>query len=233
MKIIFLFLTIVLGAQSITSQGGVAPGQLGNSSNVAILRDIVNSNDNYGRVVMNNDRKNNRYSLNLFDNNGMVQIYVKSGKAYKIANTNYDLVSQQLFSTIDTDQLFSFDVSTIDYIIKENKKFIFIENSARPLHEEIISTEDWKLLKGFDIVKKEAMTNPLTNEITKPAHYVMKEKYFLKSDTKYIELPNKEKKFVRIFSEKENDIKTFIKKNDLSVKAEGDLVRIVQYASTL
>lgn len=231
---IILTCLLFLNIPNLFAQGGSAPVSFTSQNNSSILRNLVNENDNYGRVVMGYNRSNDRYSIQLFDSEeGIVNIYTKDGKAYKIPEINYDLVTQQLFARLEDGKFFNFDVNNVDYFVKNNKKYVFVENAARPLHEEILVVKDVKLLKGFKILKKEAMTNPLTNEVTEPAHYVKDEVYFMKSNDGYIEVPKKEKKFVKMFDDKKDEIKDYIKSNDLSVKDENDLVRIIQYSSTL
>lgn len=204
-------------------------------NNAAYFDDLVAENNKFGRVVYANQRNDSAFkNLYLFDDTqGFIDIYTKDGKGFKVPNANFELMKQQLEVILDDGNIFTFDTSSIDYFVKNNKKYVFVDNVTRPLHEELMKTDKVILLKGYKIIKKEAMTNPLTNEVTKPAFYAKDEVYFLSIDSKVLEIPNRFNKFLNLFDDKSAEIKKYVNANDLSIDEDVDLKKIISYYNTL
>ncbi|MEQ6123804.1 hypothetical protein AAON49_06360 [Pseudotenacibaculum sp. MALMAid0570] len=62
----------------------------------------------------------------------------------------------------------------------------------------------------------------------------LKDKLYISLDNKNaVKLPTNKKKFLKLFNDKESKIKSFVKKNKLNIKNQGDIGKILSYYATL
>jgi len=204
--------------------------------NATLLKNTIYDNDKFGRVVYANDRyDDDAQDVFLFDEPEFVNIYTIDGKGYKVPKANYNLVAQQLQVDLEDGRIFNFDISNIKYFENKGHKYILLPNVTKKIREVVSYTGKLVLLKGFELTKKPAMTNPLTNQVTEPAKYVKNPIYYiqLQNGDKFIELSQKERKFAKDFPDHNEEINEFLERSRLSVKNEVDLIRIVNYYNTL
>ncbi|WP_053971525.1 hypothetical protein [Mangrovimonas sp. ST2L15] len=221
----FIYLTVLL----LTCQVGFA--QL---SNTAILENVLDENTKFGRFVNSRGESGSVKDAYLFDDtNGKVEIFTREGKAYSFKDVNFNLSKQELSVPLDGGKSFTFNNADIRYFQKGNRKFVFIPGQSKPLHEIVFKGEKGSLFKKFDLELKQAMTNPLTNEITKPAYYTKEEVLVLRRDNQVFELPSKKKRFLEAFGDDSSKIAKYIKSNNLSLKNSNDIIKVVEYYNTI
>jgi len=175
-------------------------------------------------------------SLYLFDtweNFGWIE---HDNKKYTLKDVNYNILMDQFEYKISNDSVFIFD-NNIDLIYLANKnfkKYYLDANTGHKYCEVLYEGSNYSLLKKYDVRLREAGPNPLmlkgnSNE------FVKSKKYYINNNVTNTLLPIKLKKnnIVALFSNKENDIKSYIKKNKISYKNENDLVKIFKYYDSL
>jgi len=232
-----LLLILLIAPLTLLAQGGSAPVLFTTPNNASYFENLISENQKFGRVVYSNDRYNDAVrDVFLFEEDvKYVNVYTKDGKGFKVPNANYNLVSQQLQVQLEDGKVFSFDTSNIKYFENGGRKYILLPNVPKKLHEVVSNTGKITLLKGFELTRKQAMTNPLTNEITEPAKFVKDPIYYIQTqkNDKLIKLSQKGRKFAKDFPDHNEEIKEFLDRSRLSVKDEDDLIRIINYYNTL
>jgi len=87
-----------------------------------------------------------------------------------------------------------------------------------------------KLHKKFTPAKK--ASSSITNDV--PAKFTDKPIYYLvNKEGKFFEFPKSKSKKLKVFGNKQKEIKEFVKKNKLDLNKEKDLLKTVQYYDTL
>ncbi|EDM43933.1 hypothetical protein SCB49_10097 [unidentified eubacterium SCB49] len=118
-------------------------------------------------------------------------------------------------------------------------KFILIpfENSdEKGDYYEILSHgATYDLYKKTNVRFVEPYIAKTSYEKNKPAKFIQSHVYYLSStsDKKLLELPTSNRKIIKLLGEKDKDIKSFIKSNDIDVSEEGDLIKIVKRYDSL
>ncbi|GGD83241.1 hypothetical protein [Planktosalinus lacus] len=90
--------------------------------------------------------------------------------------------------------------------------------------------EKYDLFKKYNkkyIPEQEAKTS-MTKD--RPAKFIDNPVYYIvRGDGKFIELPDKNRKFSKLFSGNENEINNYIKSKNLDLKNESDLLKVIAY----
>jgi len=128
------------------------------------------------------------------------------------------------------------DPNTLVKIFNDIYIFVPFEGSFEKGHYFSIITEE----NTFDLYKKSVVTykQPVYAKTTydrdRPGAFNKKDTYFLVTkDGKFYELPNSKSKIVKVMNQKGSEVKAFIKKNRLNLKAEKDLTKLVKYYNSL
>jgi hypothetical protein len=83
-----------------------------------------------------------------------------------------------------------------------------------------------KVKKDFTAAKK--ATTSITRDI--PAKFTDKPVYYLVTkEGKFYELPSSKKKKLKVFSENEKLVKSYVNSNNLDLNDEKDLIRVIKY----
>lgn len=137
------------------------------------------------------------------------------------------------FETSDSESSALLKSPEIDVRIG-NKVFVFVPYQGGVekggYFEVLRRGESYDLFKKYNkkYVPEQAATTSMTKD--RPAKFIDNPVYYIvRGDGKFIELPNKSKKFSRLFSGNEKDINNFIKTKNLDIKNEGDLIKVVSY----
>lgn len=110
----------------------------------------------------------------------------------------------------------------------ENLKYSFYKISAQ-------KGKAYLLTKEFIKLKPEVKAKS-NFDVPKPAKFERKKDvHFIKFSDKdiVVELPTRKSRFLKVFGKNANTIKSFIKKEKLSIKEEKDLIKIFEYYTTL
>lgn len=93
--------------------------------------------------------------------------------------------------------------------------------------------------KTYDLYKKTTATyrepqKARTNyERDSPPSFVKIVKYYLVENGTFLEMPNTKSKVLNMMSAKKDEVKTYIKKNNIDIDKEGDLIKLVTYFDSL
>ena len=66
-----------------------------------------------------------------------------------------------------------------------------------------------------------------------PAQFKREDVYYLVSNDKFYELPNKKNKLIDVFNAKESEVKKYIKSENLNIKEEADLIKVINYYNSI
>ncbi len=150
------------------------------------------------------------------------EIEIKKGSS----NINYVLNKKSKFSKI---QFISSKVSYEAHHYIENNK------NKHGYLAQLNPTGNYLLLKKQHITFIEAKPSKTGYDKETPAQFKKtKDKYFIKiSDDKIIELQKNKKDFAKLFPKHEKEILSYIKKQNINIKKEIDLIKLVKYINTL
>ena len=181
-----------------------------------------------GLWIKSSTIKNVKGSPYLFDNwINFATIYSSEGKMFRVRNINYDTKTDRFVAKVSLDSVYEFDSQYLKKIRLNNKVFTFIQSAnINSYFELIVNAKGKQILKKSRKIIKEGKRDPFTNA-TSADYYVLKEKYFFRSNEESIkELKLKKKSFLKLFGDESYLVKKIISKNNLSLKKDADLVKI-------
>ncbi len=119
-----------------------------------------------------------------------------------------------------------------------NRVFIFVPYQGGVekggYFEVLLEDDNYDLFKKHNkkyTPEKKAETS-ITRDI--PAKFTDQSTYFLvRTDGRFIELPSKNKQFVKAFLGKEKEMNQYLKENKLDTKEEKDIIRIVKHYNSI
>ena len=138
-------------------------------------------------------------------------------------------------------KIFNLDKNRADYTLK-----FHLLNKTYMLLETLDSKEEKEYLQVLSKNEKVSFYKKETSKYfpAKPASYAsvedapaqfraLKDKYYLGTDGQIERVTIKKKTFLKMFPEKKNEIKAFIKKNNTQFSNEQSVVKLVKYINTL
>jgi hypothetical protein len=155
-------------------------------------------------------------------------------KQYLLYNINLNIKTNNLESKV-RDSLFVFDGLNTDYLYINNRKFkrfYFAKNKRKTLFEVIYDCGDFMLLKDYKLEVRKGDIDPLMIKKTRYSYNTV-ETYYTKDDKGFVRLKLKKKSILGLLKNKKLEMKTFIKKNKLSVKRDEDLKKILKFYCNL
>jgi hypothetical protein len=157
-------------------------------------------------------------------------IETKSGKKYVMSNLNFDLDEEKFLSKLSKDSVYIYQ--NLSRVIINNRIF---KNIDGKFYQTLSDKGGVVLLKNFSGKLKNPVVNQMTNQIVKPAEYVKVEKYFIQKDGEdiLVRLRLKKSKILKALYDKQEEVKAFVSKNNLSYDNEIDVIKIVNYYNTL
>ncbi|MEW7293102.1 hypothetical protein [Aquimarina sp. 2304DJ70-9] len=129
-------------------------------------------------------------------------------------------------------KLFEILKSTTIHARIDGDYFYFCEfKTTRGLKREgyyvLVELNDkYRIYKRFTLDIKEPSKNTLT-QIAEPGVLKMITTYYVEEEGKIMELPMNKKDMLAIFSDKENELKEYLKKEKIRLRKEEDLIRLV------
>ncbi|MDY0780046.1 hypothetical protein [Tenacibaculum sp. IB213877] len=227
------------GPASISSAANLPGGSNGFSGGTNNFLNL-----NTGKWIKNNNKKldieGTTYLFNKWNNVVVINSY--DGKQYKLRDVNFNLKTNGIEAKLSDntqDSVFIFNSGSINYFSINNKKFvkkIIVKEKNSFFVEELNNDEKLKLFKYYQIGIIQGSFNPMTQKKTSNDKFEKKVAY-------YIEENNKEKKLKEIrlsrsyalqyMKDRKSEIKSFVKKNNLSYRKEKDFIRMINYYNSL
>lgn len=135
------------------------------------------------------------------------------------------------------NKLFDYPVTFInDRKVYEVFKYKVKDTNHIGFFVVLFKTEDFSLLLK-EKIKFHDPVEPKTGyqKYKPPTLKRTKDKLFIgySKDHMAVEVPSKKKDFIKLFSDKSEEIEEFIKKNKLSIKKQNDLIKILKYYDSL
>jgi len=163
------------------------------------------------------------------------RVYTKSGQLYMVENINLDMKNQAFVTKVAVDSLFTFQFNEINYFEIYGKKYesIFTKDGRR-IYEVISDNGDERLLKAYSVKLVPSSPDPMKNRPFDK--YVQRENYYFEKDGEVTMLPLRKGKVLRTFDLEKTNQKTlekFVEKNELSYSDEKDVIKMMEFISTL
>lgn len=170
------------------------------------------------------------------DWNNKAIITSADGKEYRLNNINYDAVLDRMVSQISQDSVYAFNPASIQQVninYRIFKRFLDPELGRNSFYEVLVPTDaDLEILKRNMKVVKEGTFNPMTQKQA-PSRYIQQEKNFIYKNGVLEELPSSKRKFLQFFEVHSGKVQNFISENNLSVRDENDIKKILIYYDSL
>ena len=202
------------------------------------LQSIVNGSFGAGNVVgtfINEKPKEIAGEIHLFENWINISEINIDDKIYKIFNINFNMKTNNFESKVGTDSLYVFDISNINHIHINSRKFksyFFDKENKNQSFEIVYDGDDMKLMKGYEIGIKFGTPDPTMVKETQDKYFTTTT-YYIKEGNDIKEISLKKKKILVLFKDKSAVVSSYVKKNKLSYKKDRDLNRIFTYFDSL
>lgn len=219
-----------------SSNLGSGSNGLGNSNNFLSLR--AGNSGKWVKTAKKNDIKGSVYLFDNWDNKG--EIYSNEGEGYRIKNLNFNIELNRIEAKLEDkgEQLvYAFDLGSIKtaYINgKQIEKKDLKEKKGEVFLEKIKLKGDLDLYKLYTLTIKEATFNPMTQSKMGKDEYIKEETYFLQEkDGELEKIKIKKSSILKRFTDKKKKLKLFIKKHNINIKDEEDLIRLLNHYNSL
>lgn len=232
------FLIAVIALSTLTSFGQGSNNGLSNlqgtmSNTLGQSMEALNSRGSWLPNV-------NRYSVDgtplaFEEGNNKLILVANDGTKFNIPNGNYNAQSDQFVSVLSKDSVYVMNSLTIDYAVLNNKKMKrFSDEKERARYYEVLaSNKDVFILKKRVAKIKAGGVNKMTQARTSNDRYYLVEDLYIKNGDVLEELKLKKRLISQLFPDKQTQIKSFIKENDLNIKDERDFIKIFNHYTTL
>lgn len=97
---------------------------------------------------------------------------------------------------------------------------------------KVLAEGDWALLEQMEVVFVKPNYNPVLGVGNEEPKYLKKIKLFIARGSNVFEVPNSKSKFLKEVNYPNEDLASFMKENDLSVKDTKDVKSIVEFLNT-
>ena len=141
-----------------------------------------------------------------------------------------------------SDKIMILDLSKdIDVLFINNKKHYktcsFTQKDSSPFRGFLVSlsnNDNIELLKQEKISFIDKKPAKSSYDEEQPAKFLKEpDSYFYKVEDKINYLPTKKKDFLKLFPDYETELKNYIKTEKLNIKNEDDLIKIIEFLSTI
>jgi hypothetical protein len=171
------------------------------------------------------------YLFDSWENSAVV--YSNDDYKYIINNINLNIKSNSFLSKIGKDSIFTYNMNGIDRIIINNKTYKNIySEKGKTICEVVFESDDFSILKGFDIKTIQSSPNPMINR--KNDRMVRKKRFYVLKDKTLDSFRFARRKVMALIApKKKSEVKKYVKRNSLSYRDENDVKQILNYNSTL
>ncbi|HHC78700.1 MAG TPA: hypothetical protein ENK46_02370 [Flavobacteriia bacterium] len=224
----FLIVTCLLYSMQLfpqlLSSGSLRPTQVVDSNRFNDVWELRFSKQKPTKLEING-------SVYLFDSWKEIGTLYLDEKRYTLTDINYNALYDRFEFKISKDSVLVFDnMDSIQIKNKKFKRFYFDANKGQRYAEVLFKGQNYTLIKEFTAKFIEATPNPLM--LKNNGHkYVLVEKYYVKNNktNNLSPLKKSKKEIIRLFSDRGEDVKAYLKENKLSYKKENDLVKIFEH----
>lgn len=220
MKYIILFLLV---SSSLFAQSD-NQFDFNNSSTTSGINDEVKMNGAW--IVSKPVKSQIEGSVYLFPTwSGNFVMQSKSGSRFTLDNLNYNIKTKELETKFSRDSVFQFNKNDLNFVYYNSKTYKLFNGELL----QVLNVDgNYNFFKKFDVSVVDGVLNPLT-QVTSPSFYKTKEEYLYLNGTSLETLKLKKKFILKIFSDKEKEIKAFVSDEKLSYSNEDDVVKIFKF----
>ncbi|WP_418510843.1 hypothetical protein [Corallibacter sp.] len=235
-KKILAILCILVSSQALFAQHGQAPvGQSLQSNSFGETMNALNSRGSWlPPLGKRNIVDGTPFAFEGSDNK--VILYTKKGDAYKVPKGNYDAQRGVFVSSFTKDSTFVFNNRDVDYALINNKKMVRLSdavNSNGKFYLVLAENQSTSIVKEFEAKIIPGAINPLTQEKTSNDRYYLSEDLLIYKDNELDKLKLNKRVISNLFSDKEKEIKAYIKEKDLNIKELSDFLKIYTHYNSL
>lgn len=227
--VFFLLFSIISRAQSINNNNN-------NNMSYYAYRDNIDNFLYKGAGIWISKKNNNKVQGNpyLYEKwNNTLIVYAKDGNKYKMNNSNYNALNDSFAISISSDSIYSFSKKDIDYVKLNNTYFKNIsDDNINRFYAVLFDGENTGLVKSITSEIQRGSVNPMTNAKVKKDKYVLKESYYIFKDASLHPI-KLNKKILKVLSDNDTDLKSFMKDKKLSYKNEGDIIKLIEYYDSI
>ena len=180
----------------------------------------------------NHDIQGSPYAFKGWNNRGLLKV---DSRDYKLNNLNFNMYTNTIEAKVGIDSVYIFDLVNVDYAFINNKKFknfYVSDRSQNKIFEMIYDSDDFQILKGYNVLIKKGEVDPLMVK-KKKAKYVTDINYYVKEGNSIKKITLKKKVVLLLFKDKSTLVSNFVKENKLSYKKDQDLKNIFAYYKQL
>lgn len=224
-----LLLMLIFSVGLLTAQNGSIENNQGQAFST-----LANGMKNFGASAsFKNHVKEIKGTVYLFDNWENSGIIITTSKQrYLVRNININIQQNILQSRISKDSLFSFNFNNIDNFVINDKvyKNFYTTNNGSRIYEIIYESDEFSILKGFDLQLVLGSPNPMVNRSNDK--YVRKKGYYLSSDATIVPFhlsKNGVLKLLNGHKERIAKIEQFMDSERLSYKNEEDIKKALEF----
>jgi hypothetical protein len=172
------------------------------------------------------------YVFENWNNRGVLSI---GDQAYKLSNINFNMRTNKVESRVGKDSVYIFDLTNVDYLLINNRKFknyYLPKKNTNEIFELIYDGDDLKILKGFEIGIIRGEVDPLMVK-KKVAKYYTTTRYYIKKGNNIEDIKLRKMDIITLFNEKSTLVNDYAKENKLSYKKEKDIIKLLNYFSSI
>ncbi len=156
---------------------------------------------------------------------GSYVLQSKTGSRFTIENLNYNMKTKELETKFSQDSVFQFNKKDLNFVYYNFKTYKVVNNE---LLQVLNNDGNYNFFKKFDVSVVDGVLNPLT-QVTSPSFYKTKEEYLYLNGESLEPLKLKKKYILKIFKDKEKEIKDFVSNEKLSYSNEEDVIKIFKF----
>ncbi len=161
-------------------------------------------------------------------------ITLKSGIVLKIESFKYDVYEAKLLFLKDEKPLYFATPEDIESFTIGSNKFINLrQKGMNDYYEKIIEGDDFNLLKEYSCTFVQGKETDGITPKTKDRYKVNSSYYLQEGEKDLQKLKFNEKSILEITGNRQDEIKNYIKENKLNCKKEEDVIKILDFYSSL
>ncbi|MGB3608008.1 MAG: hypothetical protein WA775_09035 [Psychroserpens sp.] len=245
-KIIAFAIVLCFSVPAMSQSFGASTQQLSRSTyDMNELRKLMNTRTKNNtlafRDIKGTPYLSDKFALGEFFIND--KSYGNFNLRYNIYNDQIEILSNDSFDNLnddepDYDAFLKTDNSKVVLNGKTIKSYFFNDengNSTNSYFIEVNSTDKYILLLRKRCVLTPAEKAATPNQADRAAKFTIYDDYYIldRNEIYPMQIELNKRKFLKAFPKMANALKDFIKKEDINLKQEEDLVQLTNYMSTL
>ena len=171
--------------------------------------------------------KGSRFVFKGFNQKG---ILFMNGQSYTARGLNIDAIDNDLISLVGTDSVLVYEKNKIDSVLIMGRKFKKFEDDL--FYEVLFESNKGDLLRKYNCSIIEGYNNVMKG-VKEDDSYKLKENYYFYKNIDFGKFDSNKKSILRLLHDKEQNVKKYIKDNNLSFKDKEGLIKVFEYYSTI